>query len=94
MIDGQLEKYILQIFYRFTVKSVLAGEGGSAVFMLLLAFGACNRTYAVAMIFLALGVNSVTMAGMNVNQLDIAPVYAGTCFIHPLLNPSYLACSY
>ncbi|CAG8505925.1 9576_t:CDS:2 [Cetraspora pellucida] len=58
----------------------LIGSFGVAIFLLLAVYLASTPLQGIILITIGLGLNSFTIAGVSVSQLDIAPRYAGIIF--------------
>ncbi|KAK9694940.1 hypothetical protein K7432_013223 [Basidiobolus ranarum] len=65
-----------------TVRRIAQCTGmiGPAIFLLLAGYTATSVTTGMIYISLALGFNSLTLIGVSISQLDIAPKYAGIIF--------------
>ncbi|KAK6168048.1 hypothetical protein SNE40_021952 [Patella caerulea] len=84
LVSGYLADFIRRNNYMNTLNTRrvfnTSGLLIPAVFMVAVAYSGCNHTLAVVLLTFAVGTGGLSMAGYQVNHLDIAPRFAGTLF--------------
>ena len=56
------------------------GHGGQAVCLIIVAFLGCNRFWTLILLYMAISCQGAIYSGFLINQLDLAPNYAGTIY--------------